>query len=253
MTGHAKPTPYRDGQNVIRDNRTSAIVYLPPEAKDVPVLMRELIAWIGEALGGQELPVPIIAALAHYQFATIHPYFDGNGRTARLLTTLILHQTGYGLNGIYSLEEYYAANLDGYYRALTVGDSHNYYFGRAEADVTAFVDYFCRGMADAFAKVRGRAEQVKKGTVDQSPKLRQLTPQQRKALGLFLRSKHVSAGDLARFFKIDNRKASALCIRWVEDRFLVIANPSKKSRRYGLAEQYESLVAGDAEPRPSPS
>src|SRR5579872_5584051 len=185
MTGKSKPTPYREGQNVIRDNRSGAIVYLPPEAKDVPDLMRDLVVWIADASTDLELPVPIIAALAHYQFATIHPYFDGNGRTARLLTNLILHQGGYGLNGIYSLEKYYAANLIGYYRALAVGESHNYYFGRAEGDVTAFVDYFCRGMADAFAKVRGRAEQAKQeGSLDQSPKLRQLNPQQRQALGL---------------------------------------------------------------------
>src|SRR5262249_38394382 len=101
MTGRKKPTPYRDGQNVIRDGRSGAIVYLPPEAKDVPHLMKDLTAWIGRELGRDELPVPVIAALAHYQFATIHPYFDGNGRTARLLTTSILHRGGYGLHGIY--------------------------------------------------------------------------------------------------------------------------------------------------------
>jgi Fic family protein len=64
MTGQARPTPYRDGQNVIRDNRGGAIVYLPPEAHDVPDLMRDLVAWIAETLAGQELPVPIVAALA---------------------------------------------------------------------------------------------------------------------------------------------------------------------------------------------
>ena len=106
--GRRKPTPYRDGQNVIRDGRTGAMVYLPPEAKDVPRLMAALVAWIVSQLKSQDLPVPVIAALAHYQFATIHPWFDGNGRTARLLTTLILHRGGYGLGGIYSLEEYYA-------------------------------------------------------------------------------------------------------------------------------------------------
>lgn len=241
--------PYRDGQNVIRDNRSGAIVYLPPEAQDVADLMRDLVAWIAEALAGQELPVPIVAALAHYQFATIHPYFDGNGRTARLLTTWILHQTSYGLNGIYSLEEYYAANLEGYYRALSVGNSHNYYFGRAEGDVTPFVDYFCRGMADAFAKVRGRAEQVKReGSLDQSPRLRQLTPQQRQVLGLFLRMKQVSARDVATYFKTSTRTASGLCVRWVASGFLIVADPSKKHRRYSLAEQYESLVAGQFDP-----
>ncbi|HEY3789424.1 MAG TPA: Fic family protein [Urbifossiella sp.] len=244
MTGQNKPTPYRDGQNAIRDNRSGTIVYLPPEAKDVKPLMRDLAAWIADSLACLEMPIPIVAALAHYQFATIHPYFDGNGRTARLLTDLILHQQGYGLNGIYSLEEYYSANLDGYYRALSVGESHNYYFGRARGDVTAFVDYFCRGMAEAFAKVRGRAEQAKReGSLDQSPRLRQLSPQQRRALGLFLRIKLVSARDVAAFFNSAPRTASALCNLWVEEGFLVVVDASKKHRRYGLARQYESLVA----------
>ena len=47
-----------------------------------------------------------MAGIAHYQYVTIHPYYDGNGRSARLLTTLILHKNGYDLKGIYSLEEY---------------------------------------------------------------------------------------------------------------------------------------------------
>ena len=248
MTGRAKPTNYRDGQNVIRDSRSGRIVYLPPEAKDVSGLMNELVVWVVESLAAQELPSPIIAALAHYQVATVHPYFDGNGRTARLLTTLILHRSGYGLNGIYSLEEHYATNLEGYYRALTVGESHNYYFGRVEGDVTPFVSYFCRGMADAFAKVRSRAEQAQRqGSVDQSPKLRELSPQQRQALGLFLRFKQISASDLATYFKSTSRQASALCTKWAEDGFLVVTDPSKKHRRYGLADKYEALVAEQAE------
>jgi hypothetical protein len=41
-----KPSPYRDGQNVIRDSRSGGIVYMPPEAKDVPEMMRALTAWI---------------------------------------------------------------------------------------------------------------------------------------------------------------------------------------------------------------
>jgi Fic family protein len=76
----AKATPYRDGQNVIWDARSQAIVYLPPEAKDVLALMAQVVAWINLEDG---LPVPIKAAIAHYQFATIHPYYDGNGGTAR--------------------------------------------------------------------------------------------------------------------------------------------------------------------------
>ena len=144
------PTPYRDGQNVIRDGSTGTIVYMPPESKDVQSLMRHLVAWLKES---DDLPCPVVAAIAHYQFATIHPYYDGNGRTARLLTTLILHLGGYDLKGLYSLEEYYAKNLLAYYRAISIGPSHNYYLGRIKSDITGWIDYFVEGMAFAFEKV----------------------------------------------------------------------------------------------------
>jgi len=152
MEGKKCSSAYRDSQNVIKDSASGSIVYLQPEAKEVSALMLDLINWINEEVGKAELPVPIIAAVAHYQFATIHPYYDGNGRTARLLTNLVLHKSGYGLKGIYSLEEYYATNLQAYYNALSIGESHNDYFGREQADITTWLVYFCEGMADAFAQ-----------------------------------------------------------------------------------------------------
>ncbi len=163
-----KPTPYRDGQNVIRDSRDGAIVYMPPEAKDVKPLMKDLIHWI-EVTRKDGLPCPLRAAVAHYQFATIHPYYDGNGRTARLLATLILYLGSYDLKGFYSLEEYYAKDLPAYYEALAAGPSHNYYVGRAESDITSCVEYFCVGMAESFDAVQVRAkEAAKSGSQDQS-------------------------------------------------------------------------------------
>jgi Fic family protein len=65
--------------------------------------VKSMIAWINN---NSELPCALIAAIAHYQFVTIHPYYDGNGRTARLLTTFILHLGAYDLKWLYSLEEY---------------------------------------------------------------------------------------------------------------------------------------------------
>jgi Fic family protein len=241
MTGKPKPTPYRDGQNVIRDARTGAIVYLPPEAKDVPGLMKELVTWIVRESQNRELPAPILAGLAHYQFATIHPYFDGNGRTARLLTNLILHRLGYGLQGIYCLEEYYAANLPGYYTALSTGPSHNYYFGRAEADLTPFVAYFCDGMATAFARIRVRAESADQAP-DETKRLQELTVQQRRILGLFLKQAEITKGDVAKFFKLPPRQAYLLCAKWLREGFLVVGHPATKTRTYRLAETYHSLL-----------
>src|ERR1700722_15078522 len=58
---NAKPTAYRDGQNVIRDGRTKTIVYMPPEAKDVKKLMTGMVDWINK---NTELPCPIVAGTA---------------------------------------------------------------------------------------------------------------------------------------------------------------------------------------------
>jgi len=238
--GRAKPTPYRDGQNVIRTSGDGSIVYMPPEAKEVPALMKELIEWINTEIEEKRLPVPVIAGLAHYQFATIHPYYDGNGRTSRLLATMILQRCGYGLKGIYSLEEYYARNLRQYYDALSVGTSHNYHLGRAEADVSGFVQYFCEGMADAFLKVRARAESVGGDpSGDKGALMRELRPLQRQALGLFVQSRVVTSNELAEYLGISARQAREQCGKWIDEGFLVVENPSKKARSYRLAERFE--------------
>ena len=239
-----KPTPYRDGQNVIRDGRSGAIVYMPPEAKDVADLIAQLVAWLNQK---DDLPVPIKAGIAHYQYATIHPYYDGNGRTARLLTTLILHLGGYGLKGLYALEEYYARNLKAYYEALTVGPSHNYYLGRAEADITKWVAYFIDGMAAAFEKVRDQAvREAGQGGKNQSQALRDLDVRQRKALTLFHVAREITARDIADLLGYKPRTASLLCQRWVQSGFLEMTNPAKKSRRYKLNSKYAAIIEGDA-------
>lgn len=232
-----KPTPYRDGQNVIRDGQTRRMVYMPPEADDVPGLMRELTDWI-KASKRDGLPCPIRAGLAHYQYATIHPYYDGNGRTARLLTTLILHQDGYDLKGLYSLEEYYARQLAAYYDALTVGPSHNYYMGRKDADLTNWVEYFCEGVAESFENVKRRAQEAA-GAADISQTLRKLDPRQRKVLELFRTSETITSGDVERLFSISQRMARHLLQHWTETGFLQMADPARKSRKYSLAEQLQ--------------
>ena len=235
-----KSTPYRDGQNVIRDARSKGIVYMPPEAKDVPSLMKQLTTWINQT---DELPVPIKAGIAHYQYATIHPYYDGNGRTARLLTTLILHRGTYDLKGLYALEEYYGRNLRAYYEALTVGPSHNYYVGPAEADITKWIAYFIEGMATSFEKVRDQAlREAEKGGKDQSRLLRDLDAKQRRALTLFQESREIAAKNVADLFGYKPRTAALLCQRWVEKGFLETTDPAKKSRRYKLGGRYSAIV-----------
>ena len=228
-----KPTPYRDGQNVIRDSGSGRIVYMPPEAGDVPALMKEIAAWVN--LHAADVPVPVVAAVAHYQFATIHPYYDGNGRVARLLTNTVLHQHGYGLRGIYNLEEYYARNLGDYYAALDVGQGHNYYMGRAAADISGWVEYFIAGVAESFEAVREKMRQSAPAG-DRSDWIRSLDARQRKVLALFEEWAEITTPRIAELLKLSPRGARALAQKWVRDGFLVIANPSKRGRTYRLRE-----------------
>lgn len=242
-----KPTPYRDGQNVIRDGRTRAIVYMPPEAKDVKNLMQAMVRWIHQI---RDLPCPIIAAIAHYQFATIHPYYDGNGRTARLLTTLVLHLGGYDLKGLYSLEEYYARHLGAYYDAISIGDSHNYYMGKADSDITKWIEYFIEGMAVVFENVLKRmGEMGDPGSLDQSALLKTLDPRQRKALELFQKSSVITSRQVGELFGFKPRTSSLLCATWVKKGFLEIIDPSNRGRKYKLSKKYKGLLGGMPNPK----
>ncbi|RLB53945.1 MAG: cell filamentation protein Fic, partial [Deltaproteobacteria bacterium] len=233
------PTPYRDGQNVIRDARTGRIVYMPPTAEDVSPMMGALVTWLHDESTTDPIPCPIRAAVAHYQMATIHPYYDGNGRTARLIATVVLHQGGYDFKGVYSLDEYYARDLARYYEALSVGPSHNYYEGRREADITDWIAYFCGGMAAAVQSVRRHAiEAHERGASDGSKALRELDSRQRMSLSLFEDRDTVTARDLAELIGVKPRTARLLCQKWVAAGFWVVVDPSRKARTYALAPRH---------------
>jgi Fic family protein len=236
-----KPTPYRDGQNVIRESN-GQIVYMPPEALDVPRLMKELVHWIHST--AQELPIPLIAGVAHYQFETIHPFFDGNGRTGRMLTTWILYQSGYDLGKFYALEEFYATNLEAYYSALVTHPHHNYYFGRNQAEITSWLEYFLDGMALVFGRVdeKIRGEMLEKTNQETLALLRPLDHRARRILGLFATNEHLLTPDMAHLLGISPRQTRDLVTRWVEQGWLEVVDASRRGRKYRLAKAYHILL-----------
>jgi len=241
----SKPTPYRSGQNVIKDSATGAIVYMPPEAKDVHKLMAEMAAWVRQA-ERSGMPGPIIAALAHYQFVTIHPYYDGNGRTARLLATFLLQRDGYGLRGFFSMEEHHAKDLEAYYASLAVHKHHNYYEGRAQADLTGWLEYFTTLLADVFARAKDEAAKYAKEGIPLEPEpLRRLDRRARVVLGLFARKDTVITQEVAAALGLSGRMVRNLLTAWVKDGWLVVSNPSNRARAYRLSAIYRKFTGNN--------
>ena len=124
------------------------VAYTPPSAKNVSVLVEELLDWLKE---NKEIHPIIRAAIFHYQFETIHPFPDGNGRTGRLLTLLHLYQSGWDFKKILVLEDYYNNNRKAYYEALQTGKN---YQSRQKVTLNKWLEYYVSGFLDEAKKVK---------------------------------------------------------------------------------------------------
>lgn len=130
---------YRSVQNYIVAGPQRTVVYTPPPPEKVPGLMEGLVQWLVEAQRQQVSPF-IVSAIAHYEFESIHPFVDGNGRTGRALSTLILYKMGYDTKSFFSLEEYFDAHPDEYYGNL--GRIRKAYGENPNPDLTEWVEFF---------------------------------------------------------------------------------------------------------------
>ena len=140
-----EPGEFRKVQNFVVDNKTNEVVYTPPPASEVPIQMLELVDWLRSDNAMQLSPL-LRSGIAHYQLVTIHPFLDGNGRTARALANLILYNSGYDIKKLFSLEEYYDVNPSDYYEALQSG--------RTTGVLTTWLEYFTTGIATEMQKVK---------------------------------------------------------------------------------------------------
>ncbi|ATY83815.1 Fic family protein [Kyrpidia spormannii] len=235
---------YRTVQNKVADERTGVIVYLPPEPRDVPTLMEDLVAWVNRP-ETQDIPAPIQAGIFMWQFLTIHPYVDGNGRTARALATYLLRQHDLWLKGLFVLESYYDRNLDGYYKNLQMGLPHNYYFGRNDADLTPWLDFFIDGLAEVF---REAAELVRSKSLSfmavEPDLLRRLDPSQRVVFAqMAFRTPVLTTSDLAKLLNLRDRTVRERLKRWIAEGFLRPRDEhAKRIRSVVLTEGYEELA-----------
>ena len=210
---------YRKDQNVVADSLTGTIVYMPPEAKDVETLIKQMIKEFNSK-DSIDIPIPIKAGILAYEFVTIHPFWDGNGRCSRLLATYILKAYNYDLKGFYVMEEFYDKNIDEYYNSLQMGLHHNFYFGRNEADITEWLEYFISVMANTFEAVGSRVKEIYKNSKQEMNIIDTLDKRERWVANYIITNNKIKAKDIANHFKINLDTANNWIKKWIEKDFL---------------------------------
>ncbi len=134
----------------INNPKTGKTVYWPPDHKDVPQLMNGLMNFIIRSKGA--IDSLIIAGIFHKQFVVIHPFMDGNGRTARLSTKVIMADMGLNTFNLLSFENYYNRNVTNYFN--NVGVLGNYYDIVDSIDFTNWLEYYTDGIIDELLRVK---------------------------------------------------------------------------------------------------
>ncbi|UCH27367.1 MAG: Fic family protein [Trueperaceae bacterium] len=146
-----KTGAYRKEPVFIHDPRTREVIFLPPDHADVPKLMRRLFAFVK---ANRDVDPVILAALFHKQFVLIHPFIDGNGRSVRLASTLLLRDLGINLFKLLSFENYYNQNVTRYF--MLVGEKGNYY--DLNVDFTPWLEYFAEGILSELRRLEKMLE-----------------------------------------------------------------------------------------------
>lgn len=178
-------------------------LYTGPEAKKVPQLMKNFVAWLKKSEEKEINPV-IVAAVAHLEIAAIHPFNDGNGRTARALATLILYQRGYDFRRLFALEDYYNTNRPAYYKAVNVGKNYE----ERRTDLTSWLEYFVKGFKKEIDEVKSKiiplARHAAKGDIKSQI---YLTPEQLKIIDFLDQMGRITAKDVEDVLSCPKRTA----------------------------------------------
>lgn len=136
---------------VVNDPRTRQVKFLPPDAKDVKLLIEKLIDFINS--NRDKIDPLILAGIFHKQMVLIHPFMDGNGRTTRLAIKVLLAEMGLNTFNLFSFENYYNQNVTRYFEK--VGEFGNYYdlvsYG---IDFIPWLEYFTEGIIDELLRIQ---------------------------------------------------------------------------------------------------
>lgn len=151
QSGHLRKEPV-----FVNDPLLQKTIYWPPDHQGVPSLLKDLLEFLQREKG--KIDSMLLAGIFHKHFVIIHPFVDGNGRTARLATLSLLSEENFPLLHILSLEKYYNANVSRYFK--NVGVFGNYYDIAESIDYTEWLEYFTDGMLDEFLRIQKDIESI---------------------------------------------------------------------------------------------
>lgn len=214
---------------VWNDDGTPA--YIPPEYSEIPTLLDELLKYINDS---DDHPL-IKAAVIHYQLVTIHPFEDGNGRTARIISSYYLSLNGYGFKNVGSLEEYMSYNIDEYYDSLQMGLPILYYEGRNNPPHGEIrINYYLKIFSLYASKVLSIALEESKS--NEQERLSHLSKKAKDFLNYLDKNNVLSFApiDLANKLKVTNRTIINWCSELVNNGYLRPVIVNKRIRHYEL-------------------
>lgn len=217
----------------VYDAQSGNVDYIPPEYIDIPDLLDELVEYVNTT---DDHPL-IVAAIVHYQLVTIHPFEDGNGRTARLLSGYILDYYGYGFNGIGSLEEYFAYDADEYYCSLQMGLPALYYSGRdTPPHPEIWINYFLRMVELYSKKVYELSTSSEEDNIAGS--LFFLKAKEKELLKLLLKEQiyEFTPIDISKKLGVTNKTVINRCVKLTNTGFIIPIIVKERIRSYQLSD-----------------
>lgn len=224
---HKLPGEFRTSQNWIGGSSLADAAFIPPHHEGVAALMGDLEQfWHNETI---VVPHLVRVAISHYQFETIHPFLDGNGRIGRLLIPLYLVSHGLLAKPSLYLSDFFERNRASYYDALTRV--------RVGNDLIHWVRFFLNGVAQTASKGREVFRQVLtlRTEVEQAAMgMGKRAALARQALSLLYRQPVIEASDLERALEVTTPTANALIKALIEKGILVETTGQQRGRVYAF-------------------
>lgn len=191
---------YRNRQVVVRNRATDQITFMPPATEDVPHLVEIFFKWLKSSRAVELDPV-LHAGITHYEIVRIHPFVDGNGRTARIMASLVFFIRGFDVKRFFALDDYYDNDRKAYYDALKTVDP-------TTCDLTAWLEYFSEGVAVSVEAIRkkviGLSKDIK--VLKQKGQIA-LTERQMKIVEWIVNNRSISNREIREMFGLSNRGA----------------------------------------------